>query len=109
MGYNQVATGISRDRTYPLGARMIENERGKPVSIVASNCWKTSCDRADDEGSQYKGLKPYDEALLRLAMTTLNNTLAAPPFELVVRAKLWEQPAHFDLTDELPPDRGRRV
>ncbi len=29
-----------------------------------------------------QGLKPYDEALLRLAMTTLHNTLAAPLFEL---------------------------
>ncbi len=52
-----------------------------------------------------QGLKPYDEALLRLAMTTVNNVLAAPLFEHVVRAKLWDQPAHFDLADEPPPAR----
>jgi hypothetical protein len=50
-----------------------------------------------------QGLKPYDEALLRLAMTTLHNTLAAPLFEHVVRAKLWDQPAR--LNDEPPPAR----
>jgi hypothetical protein len=40
-----------------------------------------------------QGLKPYDEALLPLAMTTVHNALAAPLFEHVVRAKLWDQPA----------------
>jgi hypothetical protein len=52
-----------------------------------------------------QGLKPYDEALLRLAMTTVHTTLAAPVFERVVRAKLWDQPARLDLADELPPAR----
>ena len=52
-----------------------------------------------------QGLKPYDEALLRLAMTTLHNTLAVPLFEHVVRAKLWDQLAHLDLADEPPPAR----
>jgi hypothetical protein len=52
-----------------------------------------------------QGLTPYDEALLRLAMTTLHNTLAAPLFERVVRAKLWEQPARLDFADDLPPAR----
>ncbi len=52
-----------------------------------------------------QGLKPYDEALLRLAMTTLHHTLATPLFEHVVRAKLWDQPAHLDLADERPPAR----
>ncbi len=52
-----------------------------------------------------QGLKPYDEALLRLAMTTVNNVLAVPLFEHVVRAKLWDQPAHLDLTDAPPPAR----
>ena len=52
-----------------------------------------------------QGLKPYDEALLRLAMTTLHTTLAVPLFERVVRAKLWDQPAYLDRADELPPAR----
>jgi hypothetical protein len=50
-----------------------------------------------------QGLKPYDEALLGLAMTTLHNTLATPLFERVVRTKLWDQPARVDLADEPPP------
>jgi hypothetical protein len=52
-----------------------------------------------------QGLKPYDEALLRLAMTTLHDTLATPTFERVVRSKLWDQPARLDPSDELPPTR----
>ncbi len=52
-----------------------------------------------------QSLKPYDEALLRLAMTTLHTTLAAPLFERVVRAKLWDQSARLDLADELQPGR----
>ena len=52
-----------------------------------------------------QGLQPYDEALLRLAMSTLHDILATPMFERVVCTKLWDQPARLDLSDEPPPAR----
>lgn len=38
-------------------------------------------------------MKPYDEDILKLAMTTLDGMLTLPEFERVVRAKLWDKPA----------------
>jgi hypothetical protein len=38
-------------------------------------------------------MKPYDEAILKLAMLTLHGMLTLPVVERVVRAKLWDRPA----------------
>jgi hypothetical protein len=70
--------------------------RGRPVRTCLVD-WQAQMTK--------QGLKLYDEALLQLAMTTVHHTLAAPLFEHVVRAKLWDQPAHLDLADEPPPGR----
>jgi hypothetical protein len=37
-------------------------------------------------------MKPYDEAILKLAVTTLHAMLTLPVFEHVVRVKLWDKP-----------------
>ena len=43
-------------------------------------------------------LKPYDEAILRLAMVTLHRAVAHPMVDNVVRSKMWDKPAAiFDL------------
>ena len=49
-----------------------------------------------------QGLKPYDDNILRLAMTTVNQTISQQMFDNVIRAKLWDKSAAmFDLVQ--PP------
>ncbi len=48
-----------------------------------------------------QGLKPYDDHILRLAMTTVNQTILHPMFDHIIRAKLWDKSAAmFDIVNQ---------
>lgn len=87
-------------RLMDIGVALLKTKTGRAKQIRTRLVdWQQSMTK--------QGLKPYDEPILRLAMSTLHRLVSSPPYERVVQNKLWDKPAvMFDLVDHASSDQS---